>query len=240
MPDNPAPNPQPAGPSPTHPGGGRVGRVAGVHLDMAPGKDVAVHVDGLDQGYRGRIVGYEPYEYIIARVRLPSSVRRGLPGGGRVVIKYVHKGTVFGFRAGVLATLNSPAPLVVVEYPDAIERIELRRKARHRCQIDGLLHTPDNDRDCLVLNVSEAGCRVSARSDARDPLRRARVDDVLAVSMHLGASGTVRLPISVRSLGFEEGIVTIGSMFLDIRKEEVELVQKHLEKISRLTPRAQT
>ncbi len=65
------------------------------------------------------------------------------------------------------------------------------------------------------------------------------MDDVLAVSMHLGTSGTVRLPISVRSLSFEEGIVTIGSMFLDIRKEEVELVQKHLDKISRLTPRAQ-
>jgi c-di-GMP-binding flagellar brake protein YcgR len=226
---------RPAGPA----GAGRVSKVAGVHLNISPGKDVVVQAPGAEQGYRGRIVGYAPYEYIIAQVRLPSSVRKTLSFGGQVVLKYLHKGTVYGFRASILNSVTAPAPLLILEYPDAIEKIELRRNSRHRCQIDGLLHTSDAERDCLVVNVSEAGCKVSARSDVRDSLKAAKVDDVLAVSMNLGSSGMLKVPISVRSLSFEEGIVTIGSMFLDIRKEEVEMVQQYLEKISRLMPRGQ-
>jgi hypothetical protein len=177
-------------------------KAAGFQLDISPGKDVAVLIPGSSSGYRGRIVGYSPYEYIIAQVRLPAAVRRDLTLGGQIVLKYVQKGTVYGFRAGVLNSLTAPAPLLIIEYPDSIEKIELRRNSRHRCQIDGL-------------------------------------DDVMAVSMNLGTSGVLKVPISVRSLSFEEGIVTIGSMFVDIRREEVEMVQGYLEKITRLMPRGQ-
>ena len=226
-------HPRPDGP------GGRIRKAAGFQLDISPGKDVAVLVPGSSSGYRGRIVGYSPYEYIIAQVRLPAAVRRDLTFGGQIVLKYVQKGTVYGFRAGVLNSVTAPAPLLILEYPDSIEKIELRRNSRHRCQIDGLLHAPDRERDCLVVNVSEAGCKLSTRTDARDTLRQTKVDDVMAVSMNLGTSGVLKIPISVRSLNFEEGIVTIGSMFVDIRREEVEMVQGYLEKITRLMPRGQ-
>ena len=217
------------------PEGTKVIKVPGVQLDIPLGKEVVIRIPGLEASYRGRVVGYDPYDYIIAAVRLPAKVRKDLAFGGELILKYVHRGAVYGFRAMVHNAIASPASLIFFDYPDVIEKIGLRRTSRLDCNIDGKLQTLDKKCECLVVNVSETGCKLSARAGTRDPLRNTRTDETMVVSMTLGNFGKLKLPIGVRNVSLGKGIITIGAMFLDINKDETEMINKYLEKIERFT-----
>jgi len=217
------------------PSGTKVTKIPGVQLAVSPGKDVVIRIPDVEQSYRGKIVGFDPYDYIIANVRLPSAVRKQLTFGGQLILKYIHKGTVYGFKAAVHNAITSPASLIFFDYPDLIEKLDLRRASRHTCRIDGMLHTLDGDVDCMVVNVSESGCKISARAGSRDLLKKTSVDDTMVVSMNLGHYGMLKLPVAVRNKSLQKGIISMGTMFLDIRKDEVDLIQKYLDKVARLT-----
>ena len=217
------------------PEGARVIKIPGVQLDISLGKEVVIRVPDVEHAYRGKIVGFDPYDFIIANVRLPSAVRGQLTFGGQLVLKYVHKGTIYGFRAAVHNAISSPAQLVFFDYPDVIEKIDLRRDPRHKCNIDGALHTTKGDCECMIVNVSETGCKVSARAGTRDLLKATKVNDTMVVSMNLGSYGMLKLPLVVRNISLGKGIIYLGSMYLDIRKDESGLIQKYLNKIQGLT-----
>lgn len=213
----------------------KVTRIPGVQLDVAPGKEVVIRIPGRDQSYRGTIVGLDPYDFIIVKVRLPSAIRKELKFGGNVIVKYVHQGTIYGFRAMVHNAISSPAQLLFFDYPDVIEKLTLRRSSRTNCNIDGMLHTSDDEVECMIINVSKTGCKISARAGSRDMLQKTKVDDALIVAMNLGNFGVLKVAIAVKNISLEKGIISLGCLFLDITKDEMRTVQQYLDKINRLT-----
>ncbi|NDV19662.1 flagellar brake protein [Pseudodesulfovibrio sp. JC047] len=213
----------------------KVALIPGVKMQISLGKKVIIRIPGTKQSYRGKIVGYEPYDYVIANVRLPSRIRHELALGGEIILKYIHKGTVYGFKTTVHNAIVSPTSLLFFDYPSVIEKIELRRKERTHCNIDGTLHTSNATYDCFIVNVSETGCKISARAGSRDQLSKARVDDTLFVIMNLGSNGILKLPILIRNVHKDHGIITMGTMFLDIQKEEKEHINAYLARVQRHT-----
>lgn len=213
----------------------KVRKMPGVQLSVSPGKDVIIRVPGLAQSYRGRIVGFDPYDYLIASVRLPSSLRGELALGGQIIVKYINDGTVYGFKTYVRNAITSPTSLLFFDYPSVMEKMELRRDSRTQCNLDGTLHSDDGDYDCLILNISHTGCKVSVRAKARDSLASVEIGTTLILSLNLGAEGTLKLPLVIRNVEREQGIHTLGSMFLDLNDDEEERIGKYLERMKRLT-----
>jgi c-di-GMP-binding flagellar brake protein YcgR len=213
----------------------KVLKMPGVQLRVSLGKDVLIRLPGFDRSYRGRIVGFDPYDYLIASVRLPGRIREQLALGGQIIVKYIHQGTVYGFRTSVFNAITSPASLVFFEYPSVIEKVELRRDTRTRCNIDGKLQSEDVEYECLIVNISATGCKATVRAGARDPLTRLQVDDTLMAFVNLGAQGTLKLPVVVRNIRREQGLHTIGAMFLELNDAEEKRIGSYLERIRRLS-----
>jgi c-di-GMP-binding flagellar brake protein YcgR len=207
----------------------------GVQLRVSPGKDVVIRIPGAAHSYRGRIVGFDPYDYLIASVRLPGRVREQLALGGQIIVKYIHQGTVYGFKTTAFNTVTSPTSLIFFAYPSVIEKVELRRDTRTRCNIDGRLLAEDAEYECLIVNISATGCKATVRAGTRDPIARLEVGDTLVSIVNLGAEGTLKLPIVVRNIRREQGLHTIGAMFLDLNDVEAERIGKYLERMRRLT-----
>lgn len=213
----------------------KIAKIAGVNLEVALGSDLVVMLPGAQTGYRGTIVGFDAYEYIIASLRLPKSVRDSLTYKGELVIKYLHEGTVYGFRSTILNHITRPAPLLFFTYPDSLEKLDLRKASRTSCNIDGTIFTMEGKGyECLVLNVSETGCKVSVAVNARDPLNTMEKGQDMVVTMQLGSSGAVKLPVGVKNITKEKGNIHFGCMFLDINEKEQEQISSYVEKIERL------
>lgn len=213
----------------------KVLKMPGVQLRVALGKDVVIRVPGAEQPYRGRIVGFDPYEYLIAAVRLPGRVRQQLSLGGELIVKYIHQGTVYGFKTTAYNTVTSPTSLVLFAYPSMIEKVELRRDARTKCNLAGKIQIENGGYECMVVNISATGCKASVRARARDPLARLEVGDTLMIIVNLGTEGTLKLPIVVRNIQREHGLYTLGTMFLDLNEIEEERIGIYLKRMRRLT-----
>ncbi|WP_250645520.1 flagellar brake protein [Salidesulfovibrio onnuriiensis] len=214
----------------------KIAKIAGVNLEVALGSDLVVMFPDAQTGYRGRIVGYDAYEYIVASLRLPKAVRDALTYKGEIVIKYLHEGTVYGFRSNILNHITRPAPLLFFTYPDSLEKLDLRKASRTSCNIDAIIFTMEGaGYDCLVLNVSETGCKVAVSVTARDPLNTMEAGEDMMVTMQLGGAGTVKLPVVVKNITKEKGNIHFGCMFLDINKEEQEQIAQYVDKIERLS-----
>lgn len=213
----------------------KVMTIQGVQLRISLGKDIVVRIPEVGHSYRGRIVGFDPYEYLIASLRLPSDLRKALTLGGRIIVKYIHQGTVYGFKTVVRNAVTCPTSLIFFDYPSLIEKVELRRDARTRCNIDGALQSEEGAYECLFVNISATGCKASVRAGTRDRMARLQVGETLVAILNLGAEGTLKLPIVVRNIQSEGGLHTLGAMFLDLNDTEEEKIAKYLERMRRLT-----
>ena len=217
------------------PGESKVVKLSGVQLRVSLGKDVVIRVPGVLQSYRGKIVGYDPYDYMIASVRMPSKVRTSLSLGGQIIVKYILQGTVYGFKTHVLNAITSPTSLIFFDYPSFIEKVDLRRDTRTHCSIQSTLQTEETEHECLIVNISLTGCQVSVQAGTRDPISNITTDDALVVFVNLGAEGTLKLPIAVRNIKREKGLLILGTMFLDLNDKEEERIKQYLDRMSRLT-----
>jgi c-di-GMP-binding flagellar brake protein YcgR len=213
----------------------KVLKMPGVQLRVSLGKNVVIRVPGADHSYRGRIVGLEPYEYLIASVRLPGRIRDELALGGQIIVKYIHQGTVYGFKTTTFNAIASPTSLIFFAYPPVIEKVELRRDTRTKCNIDGRLQAEDADYECMIVNISSTGCKATVRAGTRDPIARLEVGDTLLAIINLGTEGTLKLPIVVRNIQREQGLHIIGAMFLDLNDVEEERIGTYLERMRRLS-----
>ncbi|WP_319583131.1 flagellar brake protein [uncultured Pseudodesulfovibrio sp.] len=213
----------------------RVLKIPGVQLRVSLGKNVVIRVPGADQSYRGRIVGLEPYEYLIVSVRLPGRIRDQLALGGEIIVKYVHQGTVYGFKSTTFNAVTSPTSLIFCAYPTVIEKVELRRDTRTKCSIDARLLTEDAEYECLIANISSTGCKITVRACARDSIARLEGGDTMMIAANLGIEGSLKLPIVVRNIKREQGLHVIGAMFLDLNEIEQERIGTYLERMRRLS-----
>ncbi|MCJ2166291.1 flagellar brake protein [Pseudodesulfovibrio sp. S3-i] len=213
----------------------KVVKMSGVQLRVSLGKDVVIRIPGVEQSYRGKIVGYDPYDYLIASVRMPSKVRKSLSMGGQIIVKYILQGTVYGFKTHVQNAITSPTSLIFFDYPSVIEKVDLRRDTRTSCSIQSTLQTEKTEHECLIVNISLTGCQVSVQAGTRDPISNITTDDALVVFVNLGAEGTLKLPIAVRNIKRKKGLLILGTMFLDLNDKEEERIKQYLDRMGRLT-----
>ena len=217
------------------PAAAKVLKMPGVQLRVSLGKNVVIRVPGAEHSYRGRIVGFDPYDYLIASVRLPGRIREQLALGGQIIVKYIHQGTVYGFKTEAYNAITSPTSLIFFAYPSVIEKVELRRDTRAKCNIGARLQSEEDEYECMIVNISATGCRATVHAGTRDPMARLEVGDTLVAFVNLGTEGTLKLPIVVRNIKREQGLHIIGAMFLDLNDIEEERIGKYLERMRRLS-----
>ena len=74
------------------------------HLDIGkrillePGTQLQIEIEGVTSRFKSTLVGMEPDEYLIVKTpkaALSGSIKNRLFRGNQIVIRYLHKGTVF-------------------------------------------------------------------------------------------------------------------------------------------------
>ncbi len=88
--------------------GKQVERLPGAHLQLELGSALALRINGVEQRYEGKVVGLEPYSYIIVQTRLPQEVQSRLAMNPGVVVQLHTGGALFGFRTDVVNRVTTP------------------------------------------------------------------------------------------------------------------------------------
>jgi len=212
----------------------RVERLPGVNLNLKIGLPLTLRLPVTEQRYECKVIGLEPFEYIVVQARLPHDVLARL-GNGAVVVAQLHAGgTLFGFRSEVLNRVTSPAPLLFLAYPATVERLVLRRDERIKVAVPGNVHGAFGDHDVVVLDLAPAGCCFAARSSLKSPLRAAQPGERVLLRCDLALSGCGQMlmaPVVLRRIDEEHGRITMGGQFVDLPEEGGKLLSEYVKHI---------
>lgn len=214
--------------------GRRVERLPGAHLQLRLGSQLTMRLPFTEQRYEGKVVGLEPFEYIIIQARLPQDIMAKLAPNTLVVAQLHVGGTLYGFRSEVMNRLSHPAQLLFLAYPATVERLVLRRDERVKVSVPGNVHGSFGDHEVVVLDLAPAGCCFTARSNLKSPLRAAQPGERVLLRCDLALSGcgqTLMAPVLLRRIDEERGRITMGGQFVDLPEDGTKLLHDYVQRM---------
>ncbi|MDP3427231.1 MAG: PilZ domain-containing protein [Humidesulfovibrio sp.] len=206
----------------------RVERLPGVHLDVKIGGLLMLHFPILGKQYEGKVVGLEPYSYLIVRARLPQDVLAQASAGTAMVARHTANGTVFGFRTDILKHITNPAALLFLSFPDTVDRIVLRNNERVSVNLPGTLSGKYGEQKVMIQDMTPTGCQLTAKVDLKTPLRTAQTGERLMLTCEMGCNLPIVSPIELRRVVPEKGLLHLGAQFVDMIPETAAQVNGYI------------
>lgn len=216
--------------------GQRVERLPGSHLRLVLGATLNLRLLCVNQKYDAKIVGMEEFGYIIVQARLPQDVTTKLTQNNQVVGQIIVNGVAYGFRSQVTNRVSRPAPLLFLSYPDSVERLTLRSDERVRVSLPAQIHGKFGDHQVMIVDITNSGCRITARVDMKNPLREAQPGEEVLLSAMLGMGQKLMAPLVTRRIEAKNGLVFLGCQFRDLTPENSQAVAEYVRSIASYMP----
>lgn len=212
--------------------GQRVERLPGANLRLNLGVSLTMRLACVDLKYEAKVVGLEPYGYIIVQSRLPQDTLTKLTQNNQLVAQVIVDGVVYGFRSQVINRVIKPAPLFFLSFPDTVERLVLRSDSRVTVSLPGQIHGKFGDYEVMILDMTNSGCRFTTKADMKSPLREAQPGDEVLLSTTLGLGEKFMSPVIARRVETQHGMVSLGCQFRDLPSEKAKLVCDYVQRIA--------
>lgn len=216
--------------------GQRIERLPGSHLRLVLGAALNLRLLCVNQKYDVKIVGMEEFAYIIVQARLPLDVATRLAQNNQVVGQVIVDGVAYGFRSQVTNRVTRPAPLLFLSYPDSVERIALRSDERVRVSLPAKIHGKFGDHQVMIVDMTNSGCRITARVDMKSPLREAQPGEEVILSAVLGMGQQLMAPVVARRVEAKNGLVSLGCQFRELTPENSQAVAEYVSSIASYMP----
>jgi c-di-GMP-binding flagellar brake protein YcgR len=186
-------------------------------VDIERGAKVQLVFPGDEERVCGIMVGLCPDAYLILAIPFTSAIKKKAIKKHVVTGRYVHCGTVYGFRAMVMNYIVDPASLLFLEYPSHVEVLELRREPRVSCLYPATLSRDDETpRTGILTDLSPSGCRVSLRGAGGVPF--AGGDRVRLEFYAIEPKNQYAVFTDVTNVIIQDGVLHLGLRFDPIHR----------------------
>ncbi len=196
-----------------------------------------VQVQGYPSRMKSYLVGREEDRYLI--LKIPSVV--GNPEeifakDKELTVRYVHQGSVFGFRTSIMLTVIDSFNVVFVNSPKKIEDYNLRTHKRFECSLPARLEviTRHQNRQLrfkgIIGDISKGGCKATIILQelewVKEPLK---IQSVIEIYLALpGIEGELFLQGAVRSMTQDDKGLVLGVQFVDLSGKSQAQLDKFL------------
>lgn len=170
-------------------------------------------------GFSGKcaFVGQKQDQYIV--VTPPPNfpkLENKLLQAGRIMVTYSFEGDIFEFSSKLMEIKYKPLMLLVLQFPDSIEKKELRSQKRICCFISATMEINDETRDGIIKDISKFGCRFVFETSGK--LEKAlRIDDQIALAFDFpGISDRQEILGKIKDIRRNESRLDVGIEFTSI------------------------
>lgn len=187
----------------------------GIYIDI--GTRVYLEIEGVNFSVTSVFVGMLKGEFLI--ITLPKrykSVKNKLYAGNKMVIKYLHEGSVYAFQTNVIEIITTPIRALAIEYPKVVQERELRIVKRNDVVIPGRVEAKKIEFQVIVNDISKKGCRFRylTKGNNASPLREG---DLLRIYCRFpGVAEEIGSMACVRNVRREKDQLCVGAEFKDI------------------------
>ena len=209
----------------------------GKRIPLEIGSRVELEFPHQDSLLESIMVGMLQENYLIVTNPLPFSDLEDLVGGEqRIVIKYVHKGRVWKFKAQLLKAVDTPSQLLFFEYPGVIHYHELRQAKRSSIFIPSTFHLneePELYGTLVDLSTKGGLCQIKHKNDT--PLPQIDINtSVLLRCLLPGIKEEQQISGKVRNMQIDPAETRIGIEFVNLQPHLAVTIGQYLYSIESL------
>jgi c-di-GMP-binding flagellar brake protein YcgR len=202
-------------------------------INVEWGMPLMIRIEGLSESIRSAVVGMERGVYLICDAPAVPGLWAKLRDHNQIIVRYVHRGAVYGFRCTLLSLMNEPFRLMVVSYPDNIEVIKLRKQDRVPCLAAASLELNGMTFKGLARDITMEGCGIAFSNTSEDRLLELTppIEAALAIQL-LGSQ--VKAGVEVVNIRKYHGKVIVGSLFKDPGSDALDDIRAYIATIADL------
>lgn len=185
-------------------------------LNVSLGCDFIVQCESAEFRIKTKLVGMESGLLLIVRPPQLTQILACFRPPQRVIVRYLHAGVVYGFKAEVLNVLTDPSFLLLISYPHRIETVNLRQNPRIDCFLFSEAEIQGHIVEGVIVDLSTGGCRFFMKNPDGESSFVRQLDDPITLRTELMGRGTsVALRGKVRHIKLDETRIDLGIQFTD-------------------------
>ena len=133
-----------------------------------------------------------------------------------ITVRYSFEGDIFEFSSKLMEIKYEPLMLLVLQFPESIEKKELRSQKRICCFISATMEINDETQDGIIKDISKFGCRFVFETSSK--LEKAlQIDDQVALAFDFpGFPDRQEIVGNIKDVGRNESRLDVGIEFSSI------------------------
>lgn len=146
-----------------------------------------------------------------------QSAMINLKPGTQLVVRYISKGTIIGFRSSILVHTTVPDKLVFIKYPKEFAEHNVRSSPRIDCLLPAKLVCSNNNLAGTIIDMSFSGC--SWRSSNITYLRKEEYgfsESLKLIINFPGVSEAVSIMCKYKNITQDNELMCLGLEFLEL------------------------
>ena len=207
----------------------------GRRVAVEPGTPLQIKIDGVDFALKSTLIGIEEDKYLIIKVptnSLYGSIKHKYFRGTKIVVRYLYKGTVFGFQSELIEDLYTPLKLLFVEYPEIIENHNLRSMERVDCYLHTKVKIKEEEIEGIILDINKKGCCCVFKGTVKSNFQ---IDEVITLRYQFPQIEDEQLTLGkVKSIKKDKKQITLGILFHEIEPEVENIIDQYISSIKEL------
>ena len=192
-------------------------------IPIGIGTQLQIKIGGVEERLKSVLIGMDVDEYLVMIAPVSTtfgSIAQKFYEGNKITVQYLHGGTVFGFYSKIIGAINSPRKLLFVEYPNSVEKRNVRAAKRVDCLLPATIEIHKEAHRGVIRDISEGGCLCLLRYEKDKTLPSARVNSHISLRFQLpGVEGEQSALVEIRGVKLDIEGKTFGLKFLELDPE---------------------
>lgn len=201
-------------------------------LDVGLGTRMLLRTGGLKADIKSELIGVSRNEFLIVKAPVIPGMRTLFAGGENVVVRYLSEGTIFGFHSTMLQSQLKPVPLLFLEYPYQVEKIELRKEKRTQCALPSKVHSKDGIYPAVTVDLSIGGAKLDLTLDALDAEQLCLNEMVILEFVLFQSEKPVLLSCQIKNISAVKQRYTLGLQFDKLDEEARMELQEYIQSLT--------
>ena len=202
----------------------------GKRISLEIGIPIQLKMEGVAFPLQSVLVGMEIDEYLIIKIPAQyTNVKHKLTTGVDIIVRYLYRGTVYGFQTKLIEIITKPVKLLFLEYPKIIEHYDLRSQKRAESIFPATITIKDKTNHGAIIDVSKNGCRCHILNSRREPLPPVQIDDEILLKCKFpGVQGDREVFGRIKNIRRSRKELILGVEFSKLELEIHDLISQYI------------
>ncbi len=186
---------------------------------MNIGTTFRLQIKGAKRRLSSELIGIEDGKYLIVKtppLHTMENVSTLFIKGNEIAVKYIYKGTIFGFQSRIIDLIHKPFKLVFIKYPEKIESFDVRGNKRVECFLPANIKIAEHVIEGCITDISRAGCLFAIDTPEHEgSINLLELNNKIRVGFHLpGIEDELSVDARQRSIKKDTDSTSIGIEFV--------------------------